>query len=230
MPPVSITWPKIQSICHKSDAFQGVKHYLTPFTEACLDWPTVDDMNRITKELQPEFPWTFVEQKKVPRRAKSRGLASLSGYVSLISSQGKIPFRLANAHDFLNCLSFLLFPQSKLQLNKRHHFESPQGLKSGENRTRTQDLLTVFDEGGVIRLTVPGGCHHDLIFGHALFEHILKDQRVRAARLDLAMEMPLTSQYPKDLYKTGDLVFAAWLESPHNCRSSSEFSNIWIDP
>lgn len=230
MAPGAITWSNIQSICVKHKAFVGTEIYLKPFVDNFLDWPTVQNLNSVAKDLKPDFPWVFIQQERVPRRAKSRGQASLSGYVALIGMQGKIPVRESNAHDFLNCLSFLLFPKSKLELNLRHHRECPNGLKSGENRTRTQDLLTVFDEGGVIRLLGGSGVIADLVFGHAVYEHIVLGKRVRAARMDLTTTEKLTDCNYCDLYKIADELFAEWLKDPNNCRHSEEFSSIWIDP
>lgn len=226
----TISWSNIQSICSTHMAFKGAEAFLRPILEEYDHWPTVDDLNHVAKKLLPDFPWTFVTQERVPRRAKSRGQASLSGYVTLIGTQGKIPVRESNVHDFLNGLSFLMFPKSKLQLNLRHHLESPHGLKAGENRTRTQDLLTVFDEGGVIRLIDPNGAQSDLIFGHAIYEHLIKGLRVRAARLDLTPELNITDCNNCILYESADQLFAKWLTNPENCRSAAEFSSVWIEP
>ena len=230
MPSNTITWSNIQSICSSHKAFQDASFYLAPFISSLENWPTVDDLNRITIALHPNFPWTFVVQERVPRRAKSRGQSSLNGYVASISMQGKIPVREKNTHDFLNCLSFLMFPESKLQLNLRHHFESPSGLKPGENRTRTQDLLTIFDEGGVLRLTDADGYTSDLIFGHAIYEHVLEGKRIRAARLDLLVDEPLKGKIPLEFGHLADQAFARWLQNKDHCLSANEFSSLWIDP
>ncbi len=230
MTAAAITWPIVRRRCCEDSAFIGAHNYIIPFIERFNDWPSIDELNQVSKELRPDFQWVFVEQSVVPRRAKSRGDASLSGYVALIGTQGKIPVRQRSLHDFLNCLSFLIFPMSKLQLNLRHFQESPNGLMPGENRTRTQDLLTVFDEGGVIRLKDNKGDSVDLIFGHAIYEHLLKGQKVRAARIDFTTTNSVTNQNYWVLNNVADQLFADWLKNSSHCQSSHEFSNVWLEP
>jgi hypothetical protein len=223
------TWSTLKGICSSHEAFKDASHWLTPLIKSSVDWPDVETLNRATRTLIADFPWEFTTQPKVPRRAKSRGMTSFTGYVELISSHGKIPVRENNAHDFLNCLSFLMFPKSKLALNARHKMESPEGLKPGQNRTRIQDLLTIFDEGGVVRLVTPSGRHKDFIFGHAVYEHILYGKSLRAARLDLPSVEFMSKSIP-ELTREADVSLAAWLSSGTNCRQSDEFSHLWITP
>jgi hypothetical protein len=123
-----------------------------------------------------------------------------------------------------------MFPASKLELNLRHHLESPNGLKPGENRTRTQDLLTIFDEGGVLRLIDANGSSADIIFGHAVYEHVLNGKKVRAARLDLPVTDSIVGKIPMELAHLADDAFASWLKNQDHCRYPEEFSSIWIDP
>ena len=225
-----LTWQSMKGICESHHAFKDALHWLNPLLNASSDWPDANDLNRATLSLLPDFPWEFVTQSKIPRRAKSRGMNALSGYIELITNHGKIPVREKNAHDFLNGLSFLMFPKSKLALNRRHLAESPEGLKPGQNRTRTQDLLTIFDEGGVLRLLPPSGQYKDFIFGHAVFEHILYGKTLRAARLDISIGDELINSSLPELASEADSRFAQWLNQDSNCRSASEFSHLWITP
>ena len=98
MAAVAITWPIIQRLCREDSAFIGAHNYIIPFIERFNDWPSIDELNQVSKDLRPDFHWVFIEQAVVPRRAKSRGDSSLSGYVSLIGTQGKIPVRQRNHH------------------------------------------------------------------------------------------------------------------------------------
>ena len=226
----SLTWSNIQRICREHALFSDAMTWLQPLLESAQDWPTAADLNVTTKKLNPDFPWEFVSQAKVPRRARSRGESSLTGYVSMIAMHGKIPFREKNPHDFLNCLLFLIFPESKSALNLRHLKESPEGLKPGQNRTRTQDLLTIFDEGGVVRLIKNNGTAKDLIFGHAIYEHILGENTLRAARLDFPAPDELLDKSICEITAFADKSFARWLQNEDNCLSSKEFSHVWITP
>jgi Protein of unknown function (DUF3025) len=200
----TLTFSETHRICAEHPAFADVRYWLMPLLGSTGEWPEVNDLNIVSKKLNPEFPWEFIVQEKVSRRARARGMGSLSGYLDLVIKHGKIPVRTRNVHDLLNSLSFLMFPRSKLALNLRHHKESPDGLKPGQNRTRTQDHLTIFDEGGVIRLRSPLGlsstgrsdglgdhiAEKDFIFGHAVYEHIVNGKSLRAARLDLDVSSP----------------------------------------
>ena len=221
-------WTDIKEICARHPAFHDAISWVKPLILDSPDWPDVALITRSAQELSPGFPWQFVIQEKVPRRAKSRGLASLSGYVEQITIHKKIPVRERDLHDLLNALSFLMFPQSKMALNARHLIEAPDGLKPGQNRTRTQDLLTILDEGGVIRLINAHGQEKELIFGHAVYEHIIEGRELRAARLDFRVDDEIFSMPIQRLTGLADCLMAAWLCEPSNCRAPTEFGHIWI--
>ena len=222
------TWTDIKGICARHAAFKEVSFWLKPIVLDAPDWPDVGSITRFARELSPEFPWDFVRQEKAPRRAKSRGLASLSGYVEQITLHKKIPVRERDLHDLLNSLSFFMFPKSKMALNARHLIEAPEGLKPGENRTRTQDLLTILDEGGVIRLINKQGQEKDLIFGHAIYEHIIEGRELRAARLDFNIDDEIIGTPARTLNELADRLLATWLSKPSNCRAAAEFGHVWI--
>lgn len=222
------TWTDIKGICARHAAFKEVSFWLKPIVLDAPDWPDVGSITRFARELSPEFPWDFVRQEKAPRRDKSRGLASLSGYVEQITLHKKIPVRERDLHDLLNSLSFFMFPQSKMALNARHLIEAPEGLKPGQNRTRTQDLLTILDEGGVIRLINKQGQEKDLIFGHAIYEHIVEGRELRAARLDFNIDDEIIGTPVRTLTELADRLLATWLSKPSNCRAAAEFGHVWI--
>lgn len=224
------TWSDIKNICSGHPLFLDASHWLTPLLRGADSWPSMADLNQAARVTAPDFRWNFVLSEKVPRRAKSRGMSSLSGYIELIANQNKIPVRGENAHDFFNALSFMMFPKSKLVLNQRHLMESPFGIKKGQNRTRTQDLLTIFDEGGVLRLIGSSGATKDFIFGHAVYEHIIYGKELRAARLDLVTDDYFFSRSILDMTSAADDMFAAWLARPDHCRSGDEFSFLQVRP
>ena len=60
---------------------------------------------------------------------------------------GEVETRPDNLHDFFNALIWLAFPRSKARINAMHAAEIP---REGGKRGRLRDLLTVFDEGGVV--------------------------------------------------------------------------------
>lgn len=223
----ALSWSEVRTMCATNRYFADANHWLIPLLNAADDWPTSRELNHASARVVSGFPWTFITAPKIPRRSKSKGMTSLSGYVDQICRQRQIPMRENSLHDFLNATSFLMFPHSKLALNERHRKESPLGLKPGQNRTRTQDLLTMFDEGGVLRLK---GCgqHKDLIFGHAVYEHLIFNKRIRAARLDIPVADSFFANSIPTLTAQADLWFAQWLENPLNCLASDEFSHVWV--
>jgi hypothetical protein len=133
-------------------------------------------------------------------RARRRGqpieLASL--YEGRIVLAGEVPTRLADWHDLFNALAFCAFPRAKWALHARQFriYEArlvPGATRLPGARTREQDALALFDEGGVVicskgpRAALPAdpdrvdtaltelvrsGEACALLFGHALFEHL----------------------------------------------------------
>jgi hypothetical protein len=110
--------------------------------------------------------------------------------------------RAENWHDLLNALCFATWPKSKLALHERQYRALCRRLTGGARqlpatRTREQDALTIFDEGGVViaahvaaadtlshaparavepvvRALVEAGEAVVVPFGHALFEHMVE--------------------------------------------------------
>jgi hypothetical protein len=69
-------------------------------------------------------------------------------YEERIFNHGLIATRPHNWHDFFNAMVWKTFPQTKSAINALHQ----QGIlqQSGPMRSRRRDLLTLFDESGVI--------------------------------------------------------------------------------
>lgn len=110
------------------------------------DWPAAEDLERLlaarghTIRTGGGMPLTIIPQSARPRRPEER-------YEARIFLRGELQVRRANWHDLLNVLVWLTFPRSKVALNARHYRAS--AAQDG-NRSRLQDALTLFDEGGVI--------------------------------------------------------------------------------
>jgi Protein of unknown function (DUF3025) len=68
-------------------------------------------------------------------------------YEIQVFDTGRIPTRAENPHDWFNALAWLAFPRTKARMNAMHAAEIP--LECGQ-RGPLRDLLTVFDEGGVL--------------------------------------------------------------------------------
>ena len=68
-------------------------------------------------------------------------------YETQVFETGRIATRPDNLHDWFNALAWLAFPRTKARMNAMHAAQIP--LEKGQ-RGPLRDLLTVFDEGGVL--------------------------------------------------------------------------------
>jgi hypothetical protein len=166
-------------------------------------WPTLDDLQRLADAHEPKVltrggaPLRFVEQG-------ARAAAFEDKYEVRIYLRGEVQIRAANWHDLFNALVWLTFPRAKAALNERHYLALKKQQAAGApNRGPEQDVMTLFDEGGVIvvasddellqqirefrwkelfwrnRARVQSGMRF-LLFGHALYEKALRPFTGRA--------------------------------------------------
>ena len=103
------------------------------------------------------FPLKCVKQQRIGRAQRDQ-LGWLADYQLRIFFAGEVPTRSNNWHDFFNAWSWIHFPKTKAAINFRHFQCAEESLnfpwrRSGGNRNREQDLLTLFDEGGIIVVT-----------------------------------------------------------------------------
>jgi hypothetical protein len=143
-------------------------------------------------------------QQPTPRRDSKRlppkSLASF--YDVRITDARRIPTRERSWHDVMNAIVFAAFPGTKTALHARQaaevsrHFATSRKLPNA--RSRLQDVLALFDEGGVVlfgdtaavaraRPALLGGEGETLgamvkerrlravVFGHAMLEHAILD-------------------------------------------------------
>lgn len=83
----------------------------------------------------------------VPPAALSK---KLSGhYEAHVFETGEVQTRLDNWHDLFNALVWLAFPKTKAVLNG-HHYEEIRARRGEPLRGTARDVLTLFDEGGIV--------------------------------------------------------------------------------
>src|SRR5205814_7838203 len=108
-------------------------------------------------------PWLGLERSldALNRAAEARGLQTESGkpvrfvapapadpyYEVGVYESGRVSTRPDNLHDWFNALAWLAFPRTKARMNALHAAEIP---REAGGRGPLRDLLTVFDEGGVL--------------------------------------------------------------------------------
>jgi hypothetical protein len=109
-------------------------------------FPSLDDLNTLARErgvrTGGDVPLTFV-----PVAALGKGLDSQ--YEVRVFRTGEVPTRNDGWHDLFNALAWLAFPRTKATLNRIHHDELVRRWGAPERGT-ARDVLTLFDEGGVL--------------------------------------------------------------------------------
>ena len=110
-------------------------------------FPTLDELSLLARERDVRSgggaPVVFV-----PATAERAG-AFEAQYEIRIYREGAVPTRAGSWHDLFNALAWITFPHTKGAINRLHHDQMQ--LRRGEpQRGTARDVLTLFDEGGVI--------------------------------------------------------------------------------
>ncbi len=190
-------------------------------------WPDHDALNswfaaERTLRFRDEPELRFVDCPPRPRRRRGRGptLDPCRFYDGRITVDREVPTRLANVHDFYNALVWLAFPRTKRALHARQFAALERWLPPGADtvpgrRTREQDALTLFDEGGAVILgALPASDAPStvLAFGHALLEHFeLRTNAIAATALHVGGTWDVGDDA---FYDTLDRVMAARVTAP----------------
>jgi hypothetical protein len=157
----------------------------------------------------------FAPPEPRPRRHRRRSpLDPRQLYDGRIELEREVPCLRSSYHDLLNVLAWAAIPRAKRALHARQ-FRALSAWLPGSSaqlpnrRTREQDALALFDEGGSVLVlsgelgarlsSVPEGTlaiSHTgarlVLFGHALMEHVcFEAAHVRSAALLLPLEPPL---------------------------------------
>jgi hypothetical protein len=101
------------------------------------------------KKLNKDFHSVNSDQKVLSFTPQNNEMSFQNlGYEERIYHHGLIATRSANWHDFFNALIWKAYPKTKSALNRIHHQEITQ--QASTLRSRKRDLLTLFDECGVV--------------------------------------------------------------------------------
>jgi hypothetical protein len=174
--------------------------------EGLSDWPRLATLDalyaELTARLSPAEPLRFVDNVRKQDKRVAGQVVIDALYDTRVTLHREVPTRECDWHDLFNALCFATFPRAKRALHQRQYAalarrlaDAPPKLPSA--RTREQDALTLFDEGGVAIATtrevaaeltgaepgpLPGllerlertGRARTVPFGHALFEHVVE--------------------------------------------------------
>lgn len=165
-------------------------------------WPTLAQYSEVGEErrqaLCPNLsPLVFTPTPKKPRRFRRERVVLGELYDARIAARGEVPCLMHSYHDLLNAIAFAAFPEAKRRLHQRQYeavtrWIPPEAERLPGRRTREQDALTIFDEGGVVLLMTHAFYDkwlrkvepqpieaangesgvQPVLFGHALLEHL----------------------------------------------------------
>ena len=106
-------------------------------------FPTLAQLNRMCDE-RDAVSGGGVPIEFVPQEGKTD-----EPYETRVYARGKVLTRSHNWHDLFNALVWITFPRTKAAIN-RHHYREMLARQGEGLRGTPRDVLTLFDEGGVI--------------------------------------------------------------------------------
>ena len=219
------------------------------------EWPSVAFLDRL---LSPSAGIAFRTQPERPRRRRRRGPVDPSAlYDARIIAHAWVPTRERSWHDLLNALVWATFPRSKRALHQRQHDAimariDERATTLPARRSRELDGLAIVDEGGLLLLceralvgevegallrrerapidrALAEGRASALLFGHALYEHLIVGaQTIRAMTALLPHDGPLP-RAPKALCEAADAGLSALLATPGSLADPDAFRSLPVD-
>jgi hypothetical protein len=203
-------------------------------------WPTLEAYTRLVEDERrgraPELGAVRFAQPR-PRRRRARAKAEIDVrdlYDGRIALDGEVPCLAQSYHDFCNVLVWAAFPRAKRALHERQ-FRALSGVLAAaparlpNRRTREQDALTLFDEGGSLLVLCEDGAEHVVLFGHALMEHVsFQTSRVNSAAL--VVEVSRAAPKGRALFERLDRELAARLCDPAQLREPNFERSLAIEP
>jgi hypothetical protein len=154
-------------------------------------FPTTEELNALVAPSVVSgggAPIRFVPPDRVSREYSA-------AYEVRVFETGRVTTRPNNWHDLFNALVWLAFPRTKSAMNARHHAEI-RTRRGAPVRGTARDVLTLFDEGGIVVAAADAGLADLLrnfrwkelfwqrrmeversmrfyVFGHAIYEKAL---------------------------------------------------------
>lgn len=196
-------------------------------------FPTHDELNtlaigQIGLRSGAGAPIRFVPPRTAPKRLEDQ-------YEIRVYETGEVETRAGSWHDLFNALVWLAFPQTKAALNRQHALGLRDAPRSS-SRGAARDVLTLFDESGVIlvcsnrelvallrsfewkALFWKRRCDviesmHCVSFGHSLLEKALAPYPSITGRALIVEDYEASSHAQIDAYAARTLITPAMLAS-----------------
>lgn len=154
------------------------------------DWPDLDDYNRLLQSS----PSSILTHSGIPVRCVPQ---AGDHYEQRAYLTGEVQTRSNNWHDLFNTLVWWVFPHTKAAINLMHYRTNQEKTQSTAGRGTARDVLTLFDESGVViacaqdelgemlrqhqwkslfwqRRNEVAGNMKFFVFGHSLYEKALR--------------------------------------------------------
>lgn len=217
-------------------------------------WPTLEAYGVVAERERRERAAELHPVRFAPpglrRRSHPVDVGQL--YDGRIALHREVPCIGSSYHDFLNALVWAAFPRAKRALHARQYRALEAWLPPGSTqlpnrRTREQDALAIFDEGGAVLLLPPELARHlrteraaphmlsddrdarVVLFGHAVMEHVcFEPGTVHAAALVVCVDAPLPGG--RELLDVVDSALAARLARPGELLEPSFDHRLSIQP
>jgi len=179
-------------------------------------WPTLDAYGAFVDDERRARAPELAAVRFAPPVPRQRSAPIEIGqlYDGRIALHGEVPCLGSSYHDFLNALAWGAFPRAKRALHARQYralqaWLPPAAERLPNRRTREQDALALFDEGGSVLVVTPAlaarlaepaapcslgeePAARVVLFGHAIMEHVcFESSPVSSAALQLCAEPPL---------------------------------------
>lgn len=226
-------------------------------------FPSIERLNELYLRALPTEPGLpaalsalrFVAAAKKRRRPRRAAIDLRTLYEGRIMLCGEVPTRPSDWHDFFNALSFAAFPRAKHSLHARQFRLLAERIGPGARRlpgarTREQDALSLFDEGGIVlavepealfRLSAPFPLSEEALalcaegsarlvpFGHALYEHLVEHLACPLGTLHVVPLRFRTLSEPALLAQL-DAALAQDLAAPTQFREPSSARGLALEP
>ena len=225
--------------------FDSIREPLTRLIED-TEWPGIARLNTLAAGIN-NFRGRQI------RFVANEDASSTTHYETRIAETGEIATR-ANWHDFFNATSWLAFPEAKSAISEMHsRLLNARGAHEARERSAPRDVLTLFDEGGIIvtsndqsmldlvrhfewkalfveRRAEVLTCMRFHLFGHSMLEKALAPYVGVTAKAVLLLvdDAFLQSSYAMQVRHL-DQRAAGWLMEESNLSSSKNFSPLpWL--
>jgi hypothetical protein len=222
-------------------------------------WPSLEACSAFVEAERraraDELPAIRFAPPNIRSRAQPIDIGQL--YDGRIALHGEVPCLGTSYHDLLNVLVWAAFPRAKRALHARQYralqsWLPPAAARLPNRRTREQDALALFDEGGSVlvvpsaldaalraglasegeageRLALETVAAHILLFGHAVMEHVcFESAALSSAALIVCVDPPLPEG--RALFDRVDHALAARLSDPRELTAPVFDAVVAIQP